>query len=280
MANVFECDVVLGEEYFDRGKWIQLDGRATRATPAGRLGFWVRPGLRSTADNFSAELQLQCLSRFQPFIFLVLCPYDRDLTHSQWLNTFRRTARAQPSDFADVHEHAFARLADEVHAFEKRPVISVFEIGPYSALRLACVYKLFWGWGLDCAAGDVGEEAGTEKDGENAEVLGGVGNGDTCVASTEGVLEAGAEVVGERHRVRVKVGSKLAVRNCAEWIIKCQSSLRLLPHPIIFVSLIPAPMHYFSQSFNYECVPIPFATCLTHTLIPVCPFLVTRGRMS
>ena len=251
-----------------------MDGRAI---PARRVSFWVRPGLRSTADNFSAELQLQCLSRFQPFIFLVLCPHDRDLAHSQWLDTFRRTARTQPSNFADVHEYAFARLADEVHAFEKRSVISVFEIRPYSALRLAGVYKLFWGWGIDCAAGDVGEEAGAEKDGENAEVLGGVGDGNTGMTSTKCVLEAGAEVVRERHRV--KVGSKLAVRNCVNRVIKCESSLRLLPHPIIFVFLIPAPCTISPSHSTMSAYPFPSATCLMLLLTPVCPFLVTRGRM-
>ena len=168
-----------------------------------RLGLWVKPGLRSTANNFSTDVQLQCLSRLQPFVFLVLCPQDCDLAHTQWLDGFCRTARTQPSDLAGVHEYAFARLADEVHVFEERPVISVFEIRPYSALRLARVYKLVWAGGLDCAAGDVGEEAGAEKDGENAEILGGMGNGNACMASTKGVLEAGAEVVWERHRVNL-----------------------------------------------------------------------------
>ena len=224
--------------------------------PAHRLGFWVGPGLRSTADNFSAELQLQCLSRFQPFIFLVLCPHDCDLAHSQWLDTFRRTARTQPSDFADVHEDAFARHADEVHAFEKRSVISVFEIRPYSALRLAGVYKLFWGWGLDCAAGDVGEEAGTEKDGENAEVLGGVGNGDTGMASAKGVLEAGAEVVREWHRV--KVGREKLRRSGYQSARSRRSDTAPIP-PSSDNFRFPhsCTMHYFSQSFNYECVHFP-----------------------
>jgi hypothetical protein len=33
--------------------------------------------------------------------------------------------------------------------------------------------------------------------------LGGMGNGNACMASTKGVLEAGAEVVWERHRVNL-----------------------------------------------------------------------------
>jgi len=87
-----------------------------------------------------------------------------------------------------------------MHAFEDRSVVSIFEIRPYSALRLACIYKLFWGRSFDRAAGDVGEKASTEKDGENAEVLGGMEYGYACVACAEGVLEAGAEVMREGHR--------------------------------------------------------------------------------
>lgn len=101
-------------------------------------------------------MQLQCLSSFQPFIFLVFCPHNCDLAHTQRLDGLRRTAGTQPPDLADVHEYAFARLADEVHIFENWPVVSVFEVRPYSALRLAGFYKLFWGSCLDCAAGDIG----------------------------------------------------------------------------------------------------------------------------
>ena len=87
-----------------------------------------------------------------------------------------------------------------MHIFENRSVVPVFEIRPYSALRLASVYKLFWGWGFDCAAGDVGYQSTAEKDGENAEILGGMGDGKACMACAQGVLDARAEVIREGHR--------------------------------------------------------------------------------
>lgn len=103
-------------------------------------------------------MQLQCLSGFQPLIFPLSCPHNSYLAHTQRLDGLRRAAGAQLPDLADVHEYAFARLADEVHIFENWPVVSVFEVRPYSALRLPGFYELFWVGSLDCAAGDVGEE--------------------------------------------------------------------------------------------------------------------------
>jgi len=100
-------------------------------------------------------MQLQCLSSFQPFILLAFCPHNCDLAHTQRLDGLRRTAGTQPPDLAVVHEYAFARLADEVHIFENWPVVSVFEVRPYSALCLASFYEFFWGGCLDCAAGDI-----------------------------------------------------------------------------------------------------------------------------
>ena len=86
-----------------------------------------------------------------------------------------------------------------MHVFENRSVVPVFEIRPYSALRLASLDKLFWGRGFDCAAGDVGYKSRAEKDGENAEILGGMGYGNACMACAKGVLEARAEVIREGH---------------------------------------------------------------------------------
>jgi hypothetical protein len=87
-----------------------------------------------------------------------------------------------------------------MHVFEDRSVVSIFEIHPYSALGGAGLCEQFWGGSLDRAAGDVGEKASAEKDGEDAEILGGVGYGYACVACAEGVLEARAEVKREGHR--------------------------------------------------------------------------------
>ena len=86
-----------------------------------------------------------------------------------------------------------------MHVFENRPVVPVFEIRPYSALRLASLAKLFWGRGFDRAAGDVGYKSRAEKDGENAEILGGMGYGNACMACAKGVLETRAEVIREGH---------------------------------------------------------------------------------
>jgi hypothetical protein len=87
-----------------------------------------------------------------------------------------------------------------MHVFEDGSVISILEIYPYSALGCASIYKLFRGRGFDCAAGDAGNEPGTEKDRENAEVLGGMRHRNACVAYAKGILEAGAEVIREGHR--------------------------------------------------------------------------------
>jgi len=51
-----------------------------------------------------------------------------------------------------------------MHIFEDWPVVSIFEVCPYSALGLAGLYELFWGRDLDCAARDVGKKSSTEKD--------------------------------------------------------------------------------------------------------------------
>lgn len=86
---------------------------------------------------------------------------------------------------------------------EDGSLIAVLEVGPYSALGVACCVELDRVGGGDGAAGDAGDKACTEEDGEDAEVLGGVVDDDLLVASTECVLEMRTEVVRENHGRRV-----------------------------------------------------------------------------
>jgi hypothetical protein len=44
---------------------------------------------------------------------------------------------------------------------------------------------------LDCSSGEIGDEAGAEKNGEDAEVLSCVFNTEMCVTAPEGVLDSG-----------------------------------------------------------------------------------------
>lgn len=70
-------------------------------------------------------------------------------------------------------------------------VVAVLEVGPDAALRFVrCGEKGKRVGPVDGAAGEVGDEAGAEEDGEDAEVLGGVVDGDLGVPCAERVLDA------------------------------------------------------------------------------------------
>jgi hypothetical protein len=91
-----------------------------------------------------------------------------------------------------------------VHVFEDRSIVSVLEVCPYSALRLASFYKVLRGRCFDCAARDAGEKASTEEDRKDAEILSGVGYGNSRMASAKGILETRAEVMREWHLSRMR----------------------------------------------------------------------------
>ena len=78
---------------------------------------------------------------------------------------------------------------------EDRSVVAVLEVGPYTALCITNCIEILRIWLGDSTTGYVRDKSGTEEDGEDAEVLSGVGNRDPLVSRAEGVLEVGAQIV-------------------------------------------------------------------------------------
>jgi hypothetical protein len=132
-------------------------------------------------------------------MLLALRPDDRNLTHPQGFHELGASPRAQPADLPRVHEDALAGLADELHVAQHGSVVPVLELGPYSTLGLPRRCEPLWGRLVEGPACDVGYEAGTEKDGKDGEVLGGVSDGYLVQAGTKGVLNSSAEVVRKHH---------------------------------------------------------------------------------
>jgi hypothetical protein len=103
-----------------------------------------------------------------------------------------------------------------VHGAQHRSLVTIFELGPDALLCGWCGQEGSRVGAVDSAAGDRGEEAGAEEDGEDAEVLEGVCYGDRVVTRTERVLQARAEVMRQNHvegvsrRWQVVGGQRLA----------------------------------------------------------------------
>lgn len=143
-----------------------------------------------TADNLSAELESDGLPGLDPLMLPVRRPDDDNLAHGNRLGHTRPSARADEPDRARVHEDPLARHADEAHLGEHGEVLSVLELDPYASLRAADERKCAGVWRDDGAAGQRGEEAVAEEDGEDAEILGGVRDGRPGEASAACILEA------------------------------------------------------------------------------------------
>lgn len=107
--------------------------------------------------------------------------------------------RAYPQQLPRVQVDFLARLADELHVVQDRPVLAVLEVRPYPPLRLTGLVKLLWRGLRDRSAGHVRDEARTEEDGEYAEVLCRVGYGNGPVPCAEGILDVRAEVIRKDH---------------------------------------------------------------------------------
>lgn len=95
-----------------------------------------------------------------------------------------------------------------------------------------------------------------------------MGNGNACMACMKGVLEASAEVVRERHRVRVKVRDPSPVRNHRAYRVIAQRSK-------------VAPTRAFSDNFRLAFIPFPFITVPYRTpspFYPLAPCIISLSR--
>lgn len=99
-----------------------------------------------------------------------------NLTHPQRLNILCPPPRTYPSNLRRAHMYRLTRLANECHRCQHRSVLAVLEVCPYPLLVLWGVVELDWGGLVDGSSGYGGEETGAEEDGEDGEVLDGVGD--------------------------------------------------------------------------------------------------------
>ncbi|TFY64758.1 hypothetical protein EVG20_g5841 [Dentipellis fragilis] len=126
--------------------------------------------------------------------------HNSNFAHPERLHGLHAAPRAYPPNLANLHEYAPTGLADELHVLEHGAVAAVLEVRPDALLRVADLVEVVGRGRLDGAARDARDEARTEEDVQDAQVLRRVRDGDILVARAEGILDAGAEVVGARHR--------------------------------------------------------------------------------
>lgn len=116
---------------------------------------------------------------------------DGDLAHAERGDLLGRAAGAEGAEVGEGEEDAAVGVAYEGHVGEDWGVVAVFEGCPDALLGCGCGCGLGWGWGWGGGgtAGEGGDEACAEEDGEDAEGLGGVWEGGVRVSCAEGVLD-------------------------------------------------------------------------------------------
>ena len=159
----------------------------------------VSPGLLSSAHYLPVQFHLQCLSRFHPLVLFAIRLYDSNLSQAQRSYSLCSPPRANPPDFRGVHEYPPTWFRNEGHRTEDWSVLAVLQLGPYPFLRLSCHMECLRRRAVDGPACKGANETGSEEDGKDPEVLGGVVYGNTFVTRTEGVLDERAEVMRQWH---------------------------------------------------------------------------------
>lgn len=92
-----------------------------------------------------------------------------------------------------------AGQADEVHGRQHGALAAIFKVGPYTAFGLGSIVEGVRVGVVYGPARDGGDEAGAEEDGEDAEILGCVGNDDLGVVCTKCVLYMRAKLMRQHH---------------------------------------------------------------------------------
>lgn len=152
-----------------------------------------------STNNLSAQLQSHRLPGLNPLILLIKRPHNHNLAHPNRLRHTGPSARTNQSNPARIHEHSLARFANQLHLTQHRQILSILELSPYTFLSTADKRKCHWVWRDNGPPSQRSKKAVTKEDREYSEVLSGMWNGYSGQSCTECVLDAGAEVVGERH---------------------------------------------------------------------------------